>query len=343
MNYKIKRTAIQATKIMIGSSCAMLIAMALDLQFATSAAIVALLTIVTTKLETLRLSVYRIISFVIATVLAYIIFSLVSNIWVAYGIYIFLVVFASELAGWKATISVNAVIGTHYLTTHDFSIDFIVNEFLIVLIGISFAIVLNFYSRNNNSEKRLEGTMLYVEAKMQEIIGELAKYLKSEQMERNVWEETRNLEKELEHFIQLSCAYSNNTFKKDGNYFEKYFEMRLMQLSVLHNLHYEMRKIRLMPKESIIVADYILSMKEHVVELNDPTKQMEELEKTLAVMLKKDLPKTVEEFEGRAMLYHVFMDLEEFLMHKKRFFENVKATKRFEHDYHNKKIIKKGE
>ncbi len=342
MKYKIRITLIQAGKIMIGSSCAMLIAMALDLQFATSAAIVALLTIVTTKLETLRLSIYRVISFIASTILAYVIFSWVDNIWVAYGIYIFIVVFASELVGWKATISVNAVIGTHYLTTHDFSIDFIMNEFLIVLIGISFAIVLNFYSRNNTSEKRLEGTMLYVEEKMQEIIAELAMYLKSEKMERNVWEDTRSLEKELEHFIQLSCVYSDNTFKKDGNYYERYFEMRLMQLSVLHNLHYEMRKIRLMPKESIIVADYILSMKEHVVELNNPIKQMDELEETLAIMLKKDLPTTVEEFEGRAMLYHVFMDLEEFLMHKKRFVENVKSTKRFEDDYHNKKTIKKG-
>ena len=45
-------------------------------------------------------------------------------------------------------------------------------------------------------------------------------------------------------------------------------------------------------------------------------------------MQKEPLPKTWEEFESRAILYHVMMDLEEFLFVKQRFTDNNKE--RFE-------------
>ena len=51
-----KRLLIHALKIAIGSSAAIYIAKALNLQFETSAGSIALLTIVTTKWATLRLS-----------------------------------------------------------------------------------------------------------------------------------------------------------------------------------------------------------------------------------------------------------------------------------------------
>ena len=65
-----KKAFILALKIGIGSSTALAIATILNLQNAGSAGIIALLTIVSTKWETLRLSWARILTFVIAIVLA---------------------------------------------------------------------------------------------------------------------------------------------------------------------------------------------------------------------------------------------------------------------------------
>ena len=39
------------------------------------------------------------------------------------------------------------------------------------------------------------------------------------------------------------------------------------------------------------------------------------------------VPKTREEFEGRALLYHILMDLEEFLVYKKRFVNGLDEKK----------------
>lgn len=97
--------------------------------------------------------------------------------------------------------------------------------------------------------------------------------------------------------------------------------MRTNQCHVLHNLHYELKKIRALPRQARIVAEYILYLAEYVVEKNIPSAQIEELENIFGEMKKEELPKTREEFENRAILYHILMDIEEFLIYKQRFVE----------------------
>ena len=51
--------------------------------------------------------------------------------------------------------------------------------------------------------------------------------------------------------------------------------------------------------------------------------QLERLYSILAHMKEQALPKTRDEFESRAILYHVLMDMEDFLLIKKRFVDNL--------------------
>ena len=333
----------QAIKIMLGSSMAMFIAQQMNLQFATSAGIITLLTIATTKLETIRLSIYRVITYVFTVILSWIIFQNISGLWIAYGIFIFIIIFVSELIGWRATISVNAVIGTHYLSTTDFSFSFMLNELMLVLIGISMAIILDLFNNNSTNETRLIHNMQYTEQRFSDIVGELIQYLKCEPMGRDVWKDTMELEKKIEHFIEQACEYNNNTFKKEGDYYEHYFEMRLMQLAILHNLHYEMRKMRSLPKEVNIIVNYMEKLQVHMVELSNPRTQINEIEDAFEQIVQSELPTTAGEFESRAKLYHILMDLEELLRCELRFVKSVVETDRYKNDYHNtKKIVSKG-
>ena len=80
-----------------------------------------------------------------------------------------------------------------------------------------------------------------------------------------------------------------------------------------------MKKIRTMPRQAEIIAEYILYLTDYVIEMNVPKLQLEKLHQIFSDMKKEPLPITREEFESRAMLYHILMDLEEFLVYKKRF------------------------
>lgn len=323
---KAKKVVLQAVKIAIGSSAAIYIAGLLHLEFAASAGSIALLTLVTTKWETLKLSLLRVLTFALTVCLGWLAFVGLDEEWLEYGVFILLLVIISEWLGVKATISVNAVIGTHFMTTKDFSTQFILNEFLLVLIGISIAVILNLFYDYQGQRREIVKNMRGTEESLQRILEEMAAYLSNQAMQRNVWDDICELETRLEEYIVDACEYQDNTFHSHPGYYIEYFEMRAKQLGTLHNLHYEMKKIRTMPKQADIIAEYILYMKEYVVEINIPAPQIERLEQIFAEMEKEKLPVTREEFESRAMLYHILMDLEEFLMYKKRFVESMDET-----------------
>ena len=323
-----KKTVLQAMKIGLGSSAAILIAEALNLQFSTSAGTIALLTVVTTKWETLKLSIWRIITFIISVILALFIFNSIGVGWEMYGVYMFFVVLVAQYFGWGATISVNSVIGAHFLTTKDFSPQFILNEFLLVLIGITIAFVINLFNHNAHSKRTIIQSMRDTENRLQMILKELAQYLYKQEMQRDVWDDIRSLEKDLKEYVMEACEYQDNTFQSHPGYYIDYFEMRMQQLGVLHSLHYEMIKIRNMPVQAHIIADYISYVVEYVVETNSPIEQIEHLLEIFEKMKDEPLPETHEEFEARAILYHILMDLEDFLIYKRRFVDGLDDVQR---------------
>jgi uncharacterized membrane protein YgaE (UPF0421/DUF939 family) len=69
-------------------------------------------------------------------------------------------------------------------------------------------------------------------------------------------------------------------------------------------------------------------MADYVVEFNIPSRQIDRLEEIFDNMKKQPLPTSREEFESRAILYHILMGMEDFLNHKKKFVENMDTTQR---------------
>jgi len=84
---KSKKIGMQALKIALGSSLAIYIANLIGLKYSLAAGSVALLTMVTTKWKTVKLSIARVVTFVISVLMAMIIFSIVKSEWIAYGVY----------------------------------------------------------------------------------------------------------------------------------------------------------------------------------------------------------------------------------------------------------------
>jgi len=322
---KIRKMLLLSAKIAVGSSIAIYIAELLHLQYATSAGIITLLTLITTKWETLRLSFLRLLTYIISVAICWCVFSIIPSLWIEYGVFLFLIVFIGENMGWRSTLSVNAVIGTHFLITQDFSADFLANEFLLVVIGITIALAFNLIHINNAHEQGIIRSMRHVEHEMKQILIELAGYLSQKASGNRVWDDITKLENELDEYLELAYEYQNNTFQSHPEYYIAYFEMRMKQCGALHNLHAEMKRMRQMPKQAHIVSDFIYEITQYVTEMNDPKKQMDELERLVENLRNEPLPETHEEFENRAELYHTLLDLEEFLMYKKRFIESIDA------------------
>lgn len=111
---KIGNMLLDAFKVGVGSSIAIYIANMLNLEYAITAGSIALLTIVTTKWGTLKLSVVRILTFFASALICSVVFTHVPSQWVAYGVFLFFIVLMCDMIGWRSALSVNALIGMHF-------------------------------------------------------------------------------------------------------------------------------------------------------------------------------------------------------------------------------------
>lgn len=323
INKQIKKNLLLAAKIGVGSSLAILAAYSLHLDNTISAGTIALLTLMTTRWETVRLSVYRLVTFMISAAIAWIIALYVDNVIVAYGFYVFCTVLVAESLGWRATISVNAVAGAHLFISNDFSRASILNEFALVLIGILLALIINLFHDNRSHRIEMVADMRKTEENLQEILKLMASYLLEPGHHSDVWPMITDLEDRLIRYTENAREYQDNTFMSHPVYYIDYFQMRHDQCQVLYSLHFSMRKIRSVPEQARIVANYIKYLSHYVIEKNDPIEQEIRLQALLDHLKDEKMPENRDEFESRALLYHILMDLESFLTYKRNFVEKL--------------------
>ncbi|MBQ3923245.1 MAG: hypothetical protein II707_08105 [Spirochaetales bacterium] len=150
-----KQWVVYAARLALASSLAIYTADLMKLQFSTQAGVICLFSMLTTKKDTLKLSVARLLSFGVTFVAAWITFHHISSEWVAFGIYIFVTVVFSEMYGWGAALSANVVAGCHFLSVENFTTDIIINEFYIVLTGMTFAIIFNLFRSTDRVKDEL--------------------------------------------------------------------------------------------------------------------------------------------------------------------------------------------
>ena len=320
-----RKVLLLSVKVGIGSSVAIYIAQTLHLEYAVSAGTITLLTLMTTKWETIRLSISRFFTFTFTLLMGWVIFSHTNHVWITYGILLALIVFVAELTGLRATISVNSVIAAHLVTNQDFSAAAVGNEFLLVLIGVVIAVILNLFYANVTHKKQIISNMRDTESKLQAILGELAAYLSGSGMNEGVWDNICALEDQIQKYLQSASEYQDNTFQSHPEYYISYFKMRQQQCQILHNLHDEITRITSMPKQAKVIADYLFYLIDYVIEINSPDQQMERLDAIFAGMRDEPLPKTRDEFESRALLYHVLMDIQDFILCKAHFVNDLDA------------------
>lgn len=323
-----RRWLLYSLKIAVGSSLAIFIAHSIGLQFATQAGVICVFSMLATAKDTFKISFVRLISYVVTAIGAAVAFYCFKSEWLSYGFYIFLTMFFAEMMGWQAALAANVVAGTHFFSIDVFTMDVVVNEFFIICLGQIVAILFNVVHYSDEQRNELRKAISDIQSKMQGLLLGTVDYIESEGKSDLVWAEINETMDLLEHYIVKSAEYEGNNFDGDAGYFVRYFEMRRNQLMVIHNLHGELRRMKEMPVQAHIIATYIAYMSEYVTELNVPTKQLEYMEDLFKQMENEPLPVSRVEFESRACLYHVLMDLEDFLLIKQAYLEEEEKLKR---------------
>ena len=313
-----KEEIIKIIKYVAGSVAAVLLAAALRLEFSYAAGIITLLTIQDTKKETVRIAAKRIVIFIIMTILSAAIFPLAGyHVW-AFGVVLIPYLICCIVLDMKEAIAPIAVLCTHYISAGSCKADMILNEFLILVIGAGVGILLNMFMPD--SRTKLVEYQRTVDNKMIHILKRMALYMERDNKSDYTDECFEELDKMLTNLKKEALYYMNNHFLGENDYYYEYMQMRARQCSILKRVYSDIVRLTTTPQQVSALADFVEKIAKEFAEDNDVQELLEELEVLKESYTVSELPKSRDEFENRAMLYHIMEDMKVFLQIKREFF-----------------------
>jgi len=312
---------LKLVKISFGSAISLFIASLIGLNNATSAGVITLLTIQDTSKETIIITLKRVAAFFVATFLSYIIFYIAGFNAVAFGLFLLLFMVCCRFLKLNAAVSSNAVLVTHYLIKGSMELPFILNEALLLLIGAGVGTLLNLYIPGKIKEIRHTQHILEEDLKL--VLLRMSQYIVKEDKSDYTGTCFHKLLADVDEGEKHAYAYMNNTFFQESKYFMEYMQMRRQQCMVLKDIYKKIVSLTFIPSQALQISEFIRNISVSFGESNNARELLDELGNLTAEMKNSSLPVTREEFENRAVLYMILMDLEYFLQLKKEFADSL--------------------
>ena len=334
-------------KIAVGSTVSILIADLLGLKFSASAGVITLLSIQDTKKETFIIAGKRLLAFLMALLIAFVLFESFGYSAFTFGGFLLLFVSGTYLFELQDGLSMSAVLITHFLIEKNMELSFIGNEILIFSIGTIIALLFNLYIPKN--EDAVKEDMRILEDKMKEILRIMGRCIISEKdipdsidgnnlpinkkcyPECSLDELIQSTDKHINEALTKAYENMNNTLLTDTRYYIQYFEMRKLQCSILKRIKEQLCMLTSVPKQAMPISDFINRTADSFHEYNNGEALLIELSAINQKFKVEPNPENREEFENRAILFLLLSQLESFLLVKKNFTLNIsqKQIERF--------------
>lgn len=311
------KLGLRTIKTVVACFLAMIIAEKMGLLYGTAAGIIAILSVGNTKKKSLDTGIARFISLGIATILAFIAFQLLG--YTALGFALYLIFFIPITVKYHLTdgIVVTSVLVTHYMLEQNFTLALILNEFLLMGLGVGFALLFNLYMPN--LESRIKEEQEKIEAGFREIFLTMASSLNQKDGVGLLKFCDRLLER-INHGQKHSQQYHENQLLTNSLYYEDYFAMRRSQIKLLKEMIFLLEEIQV---EEVLVEDLRILLTNTgttLSEKNDGQKILKEIELVSESYRLKPLPRNRQEFENRARLFQYLQTFKNFIELKAVFY-----------------------
>lgn len=316
-------------KLSVAVPLSMAAAGALELQYASSAGIITLLTVQDTKKETLELVLRRAAAFGIMTALCAAVFGTAGHNIFAYGIFLCLFLLFCYWLKLDNAISMNAVLACHYLAGTEIDLLAVCNEAALLGIGAGMGVLVNLAMPENLTRIRQEQAR--IDAAMRKILERMAVYLCREDRQDYTGECFAQVDVLLASMEREATLRIRNTFTKGDTYFISYMRMRMRQCEILKRIYESIMCLTFVPVQAKALSLFLEEISDSFHEKNNVRGLMETLRQMRESYRASALPKTREEFENRAILMQITGDLERFLRIKREFIENLTAEEQIKY------------
>lgn len=315
-------------RITLSSLLANLVAMLIGLQNPYAAGIIAILAVLNTRKETLERAKEYFISTVLAFTIATAVFLMFGFSMYSFAVYLALYVPLAYYLKVDAGIAPCSVLVTHFLISGSVSLSWQLNGLAIMVIGLFFALMANFWIPSHN--EKLERYVSDIEKQMTLILFMLEKRLiEGSQNNDRVKKELKDLCRmtiELEDLAFIE--YENRTLADDtDNYYIKYAQMRNRQYETLNGITNSLVDIIPDTDKNKMLASIFGETAEQLDEKNTGLELLSHIGNLYRIFRDSPLPQSRKEFESRAILYNILNEFEKFLELKRDFYQEFGETK----------------
>jgi len=312
-----KATLFKSVKIALAAILGIALAAELKLPNSATAGLITILSIRNTKRETVKSAVNRVLAYLCALLIAAGCFTLLDfNLW-GFALFLFLFSMVCILVGWGEVLSVNAVLMSHFLIAGNMSWELIFSETLLLIIGSTLGILVNLHLHKKGAE--FDRLAEEVDNQIKGILRRMAEWLPREDKSAYTFGCFVKLEAALEEARKCAAENYNNTFRAGDSYELDYIAMRERQSNILKEIYENILSIRYLPKQAGQVAAILAEIEGAYHRENTVEELLEKLDGLFREMEREPLPESRQEFEARAILFYILMQLKNLLEVKREF------------------------
>lgn len=313
------KTVFNAGKISLGCVLSMIAATVLGLKYSATAGLITILSIQQTKKETVITALKRLSAFFCAVVISVLCFNLLGYTTLAFGVYLFIFVMLCMILDWQiATVPISVLI-THLLAEKNCDISILLNEFLIFVIGAGVGTIINMHLHNN--KQKMNSSREKLDNEIKAILERMSQRILTDDKSDYNSDCFKKIDKLLFEARQVAYENQNNKLIGVESYDIDYLKMRENQCSVLMEMYKSILKISVTPEQSKVISEFLKKTSSEYHEKNDVKNLISELEDIFADMRFQKMPESRTEFENRAVLYSLMLQIKDFLSIKYDFME----------------------
>ncbi|MDX9917192.1 MAG: aromatic acid exporter family protein [Gudongella sp.] len=298
-------------KTAIGAAVAIFVAQIFGLDYGVNTAIVVILSLQNTKRKSLNLAGVRILSTLIALMIAWAVFSIVGFNAAAFGMYLLLFIPIVVRLKLNEGLVPSSVLVSHLLASHSVAFPALLNEFAQMVIGASIALVLNLYIPG--IERHIRADLVMIKRLKFDIIQNMADIFAKGKSDKK----TYDMLIELNDRIKLATSrvmrdYGDN-YNMGMEFYIRYLQMESDHLDILNNMDRHMKIFISSETESKIAAEYtenvISVLKQNELKTNDA----EFLKSFIKSYSKEFCENSTDGFRYKAALLEYLTDLHKLL------------------------------
>ncbi|MGN0144212.1 MAG: aromatic acid exporter family protein [Clostridium sp.] len=307
-------------KMALSATIAILISNSMNLQFGATSGIIAILSIHEVKREAFLIVLRRMTAAFIAILFSFVLYMALGNNSVVFGLFLMIYIPFTMKFNLQDGMVVGAVLSTHLLSSPNINYNWIINEVVITIIGISTAMLFNLYMPS--LEEEFEKNREEIEENYKLIISDMAGRLmmgETQNIKNEIFQVTEKIIGENKKIAKRICD-NYFIFKKDY-YYLSYMEMRSAQFETIRRMNKHFSRFYMTYYQTELLSEYTYKVAYNIHKDNNCILLINELNTLKNEYKKMDLPKNRDEFENRALLLQFLNDLEDFLLLKKSFKE----------------------